>query len=154
MTEVVIEPFRPELAETFKNLNVEWLQKYFVVEPHDEELLQKCEETIIKKGGFIFFAMVNNKAVGTFAFIKLENKIFELGKMAVSPEYQGLKIGQKLLDFAIYFAEKHHWKKIILYSNTKLENAIYLYRKYGFTEIDLEKNTPYQRSNIKMELVL
>lgn len=38
----------------------------------------------------------------------------------------------------------------MLYSNTKLENAIYIYRKFGFIEITVEPNSPYKRSNIKM----
>ena len=43
-------------------------------------------------------------------------------------------------------------KKIILYSNKKLKNAIHLYLKYNFIEIALEDNCPYVRANIKMEL--
>jgi ribosomal protein S18 acetylase RimI-like enzyme len=43
-------------------------------------------------------------------------------------------------------------KRIILYSNTKLETAIALYRKLGFKEIPLDG--PYKRSDIKMELLL
>ena len=46
------------------------------------------------------------------------------------------------------------FEKIILYSNTMLENAIYIYKKHGFIEIPMEEKTPYKRSNIKMELVL
>ena len=41
---------------------------------------------------------------------------------------------------------------LMLYSNTILENAIYIYRKYGFIEIPVEPNSPYVRSNIKMVL--
>jgi hypothetical protein len=33
-----------------------------------------------------------------------------------------------------------------------LENAIYLYRKYSFKELELEKNNPYERADIKMLL--
>ena len=36
---------------------------------------------------------------------------------------------------------------------TASENAIYIYRKYGFIEVPVEANSPYQRSDIKMELV-
>ncbi len=74
--------------------------------------------------------------------------------MAVDDAHQGQKIGQKLMEFAIDFARKKNWQKIVLYSHKKLGPAIYIYRKYGFEEIDLEENTPYERSNIKMELLL
>lgn len=151
--DISIIPFDPKYAKDFADLNVAWLEKYFVVEPHDVELLERCEETIINKGGFIFFAKKGNQIAGTFSLIKIEDGIYELGKMAVSPEFQGLRIGQKLMQFCIDFATDQKWSKLILYSNKILENAIHIYRKYGFKEIELEKESPYLRSNIKMELV-
>lgn len=92
--------------------------------------------------------------MGTVALIPMEEKVYELGKMAVSEAYQGMKIGQILLQFCIDFGKEQGWKKVVLYSNTVLENAIHIYRKYGFVEVPLEPNSPYQRSNIKMELLL
>ena len=151
---VTILPFDPQYAKDFAQLNIAWLERYFVVEPHDSQLLEQCEETIINKGGHIFFAKIDNTIVGTFALIKITNTIYELGKMAVAEEYQGYKIGQQLLNFCIDFAKQQQWSKLTLYSNTMLENAIYIYKKYGFTEIELEKDSPYLRSNIKMEFVL
>lgn len=149
-----IIPFKKDYSAYFKDLNVDWLQKYFVVEPHDADLLENCEDSIINKGGFIFFSAINQKIVGCFALIKNGENIYELGKMAVSPQYQGRKIGQEMMEYSLTFAKEKNWKKIILYSNTKLVNAIHIYRKYGFKEVPLEKNIPYLRSNIKMELKL
>ena len=151
---VSLIPFDAKYAKDFAALNVEWLEKYFVVEPHDVDLLERCEETIIKKGGHIFFAKVGDTIAGTFSLIKVEDGIYELGKMAVSPKFQGQKIGQQLMQFCIKFSTIQGWEKLVLYSNRVLENAIYIYRKYGFEEITIENNPPYQRSNIKMELVL
>ncbi len=149
-----ILPFDPKYAKDFARLNIAWLEKYFVVEPLDKELLEQCEETIINKGGYIFFAKVGDQIAGTFSLIKVEKNIYELGKMAVSPKFQGQKIGQHLLKFCIDYAKEQDWKKIILYSNRILENAIYIYKKFGFVEIPIEENPLYKRSNIKMELVL
>lgn len=140
-------------AKNFYDLNIEWLKTYFYVEPYDEEVLSKPDKYIINKGGFIFFAIKGNKVVGTVALMPTEeNGILELTKMAVLPEERGQKIGQKLLQHCIDFAKSKNLKALLLYSATKLENAIYLYRKYGFKELDLEPNSPYQRSDIKMLL--
>ncbi len=152
--EARIIPFDPKYAKDFARLNVAWLEKYFVVEPLDKELLEQCEETIIKKGGYIFFAKVEEEIAGTFSLIKIEDKVYELGKMAVSPKFQGQKIGQQLLNFCIDFAREQDWKKLVLYSNRILESAIYIYQKFGFNEIPIEENPLYKRSNIKMELSL
>ena len=61
-----------------------------------------------------------------------EPNVFELTKMAVSPNQRGKKIGQQLMQQCIDFAQSQGFPKLILYSNTRLENAIYIYRKYGF----------------------
>ncbi|WP_291868589.1 GNAT family N-acetyltransferase [Maribacter sp.] len=149
-----IIPFETEHAKAFKDLNILWLEKYFYVEAKDSELLDNCEETIIKPGGYIFMAKYKGQIAGCFSFIKTTDNNYELGKMAVDKNYQGLKIGQELLVFAITFAKKQNWKKITLYSSTKLDTALHIYKKYGFIEVPLEKNLPYLRSDIKMELSL
>ena len=148
--------FDKRFSKDFYNLNIEWLKAYFYVEPYDEEVLSKPKKYIINKGGHIFYAQLNNKIVGTVALMPIGDKgLFELTKMAVSPEHRGFKIGQKLMQYCIDFA-KYEMKlpKLVLYSNRKLENAIYIYRKYGFIEIPVEDNSPYKRCNIKMELKL
>ena len=147
-----IVPYKPQYASDFKKLNIQWLEEFFWVEPHDEEVLGNPEEFIIGPGGNIFFVTEEEKVVGTVALMKMEQGIFELTKMAISPELRGKKIGQKLMLYTIRYAESQGWKKLIIYSNRKLENAIYIYKKYGFKEIPLEKELPYDRADIKMEL--
>ncbi len=56
--------------------------------------------------------------------------------------------------YSLDYARSKGWKKLIIYSNRKLENAIHIYKKYGFREIPIEDNNPYARGDIKMELLL
>ena len=152
---VKIVSYREDYAQSFYKLNIEWLETFFYVEPYDNEVLSKPEKYIISKGGHIFFALENDLVAGTVALMPTEkNHVFELTKMAVLPELRGKKIGQKLLKHCIDFGRSRKLKGLILYSNTKLENAIYLYRKYGFVELPLEADNPYDRADIKMELLL
>lgn len=151
---LTIIPFKPEYSKRFRELNVEWLDKYFYVEPKDTQLLDNCEANIIDKDGFIYFAEYNNEIAGCFALLKLGNGEYELGKMAVDAKFQGLKIGQSLLSFAVNVAKQNSWSKLVLYSSTKLGKAIYIYKKIGFKEVPIEKNLPYARSDIIMELLL
>ena len=153
--EIIIENYHSNYAKVFYELNIEWLKTYFYVEPFDEEVLSKPEKYIIDKGGFIFFARLEDEVVGTVALMPTDKTlVFELTKMAVSPKMRGLNIGQKLMQYCIDFAKTNKFKALMLYSNTKLKNAIYIYRKYGFVELPLETNSPYKRSDIKMELLL
>ena len=86
--------------------------------------------------------------------MKIEDGIFELTKMAVTPAAQGKNVGQKLMAHTLEYARKQGWRKLVIYSNRKLENAIHIYKKYGFREIPIEGNNPYARGDIKMELLL
>ncbi|MBQ4915541.1 GNAT family N-acetyltransferase [Maribacter sp. MMG018] len=149
-----IIPYEPKYAKAFRDLNLLWLNKYFKVENKDTELLNNCQENIIDKGGYIFIALLNEIPVGCFALIKKNETSYELGKMAVSEKYQGLKIGQKMLAYAIDFAKQKDCKKIELYSSTKLDTALHIYKKFGFKEIELEEPLPYARSDVKMELII
>lgn len=152
---IKIVPFQAQFTLDFYNLNIEWLNAFFYVEPFDEEVLSKPELYILNKGGYIFFAQLDESIIGTVALMPTqEMKVYELTKMAVTPKYRGLKIGQILMQHCVDFAKENKFKSLILYSNTKLENAIYIYRKFGFIEIPVEENSPYKRSNIKMELTI
>lgn len=153
MNDIEIIPYSEEFAPFVKSLNVAWLEKYFVVEPFDEMVLSNPQEEIIDKGGKIFFAKYQNNIVGTFTLLKIDNQTFELSKMAVAENIQGLGIGKKMMDYCIEYAESNKIKKLVLYSNTILETAISMYRKYGFMEVSLG-STVYKRANIKMEKVL
>lgn len=147
---VVVIPFSIELKEPIKTLNLEWLEKYFKVEPKDQKVLSDPQGEIIDKGGMILYAQYNNKIVGTVSLLKIDNVTFELTKMAVSDGNQGLGIGKKLMKHCLKEAKEKGIQKLILYSNRKLLPAIHLYESFGFVEIPVEEGV-YERADIKME---
>lgn len=145
--------FSPAEKEAIKTLNLEWLQKYFRVEPKDELVLSDPQGQIIDKGGIIFYAKYNDEIVGTVSLIKIDNTTYELSKMAVTDGVQGLGIGKQLMLHCLAIAEAKGMEKLILYSNRKLLSAIHLYEKFGFVEIPLE-DVVYERADIKMERII
>lgn len=151
---VTIINFEEKYTNDFTQLNFEWLEKYFYIEEYDKKVLLNPQKYILDEGGHILFALIDKKAVGTVALIKRDNNVFELSKMAVTEEYQGFRIGQKLMYACIDFAGRTGAKRLFLDSNTKLTPAITLYNKVGFKEIPVPKDTPYERCNIRMELHL
>lgn len=153
MQQVEIIDYTDECKEAIKLLNYEWLEKYFRVEAGDIISLGNPQREIIDKGGFIYYARLDKEIVGTASLLKVTNNVFELGKMAVTEKAKGKHIGTLLLEHCLKEAQQKGIKKLILYSNTKLTNAIHLYRKYGFCEIALEPGH-YERANIKMEKLL
>ncbi len=146
---IEIIDYDDSLKDYVKNLNYAWIEKHFKLEKGDVFMLSNPKETIIDKGGYIFFAKANNEILGTASLIKISNDTFELGKMAVTENARGLGIGTILLKHCVDFSVKNNVKFLVLYSNTLLQSAIHLYRKFNFEEVDLEPGM-YERANIKM----
>lgn len=136
----------------FERLNLHWIEKYFFVEDVDRHVLGHAKEYILDQGGFIFNATLNDLVIGTVALIRREPHVFELSKMAVTENFQGFGIGQRLMEHCIDFANHSGIKTLFLDSNTKLVPAISLYRKMGFVEIPTPDDTPYERCNIRMAM--
>jgi quercetin dioxygenase-like cupin family protein/predicted GNAT family N-acyltransferase len=149
---IEIAEYSPEMKAHIKRLNVEWLEKYFRVEESDHVQLNDPGKEIRDKGGLMFFAKYREEVVGTASLLKMEEDVYELGKMAVTESAQGLGIGKVLMEHALNLARKLRLKKLVLYSNTSLGPAIHLYKKYGFSEVKLEAGH-YERANIKMEKI-
>jgi len=151
--EVEIVDYQPRYKAAFKALNEEWINQYFKMEPSDYKYLDHPVENILDKDGHILFAIYQGKPVGTCALVKTDEQTFELAKMAVSDLAKGKGIGHLLGVAAIEKARNAGAKRVYLESNTILKPAINLYQKLGFKRI-AGKPSPYERSNICMELLL
>ena len=105
MTKISFKKFTKIDSEKFKSLNLEWLNSYFEVETIDKLVLNNPKTEIIDKGGFIFMIQKNSETIGTFAFIKKNEKIYEFSKMAIIPDERGNGYGNKAMKFLIQFAK-------------------------------------------------
>jgi len=150
--ELTIHEYKPEYQPWFEKFNRDWIEKYFWMEPIDVAVLQHPDEHILKKGGSILMASCDKEMAGTVALKYVEPGVYEFTKMAVDEKFRGQHVGLLLSEAAIIKARKLGAHKIILYSNTVLAPAISLYRKLGFKEVPVD--AVYQRSDIKMELIL
>jgi len=152
---VKIVDYKAEYAPVFKNLNEEWISRYFKMEEADYKALDNPEAYILDKGGCILIALYNEEPVGVCALLKMDDPDydFELAKMAVSPKAQGKNIGWLLGRAIVQKAKTLGASKIYLESNTLLKPAINLYQKLGFQKV-AGRLTPYERCNIQMELNL
>ena len=155
MTKHAIINFRNEYSKLFYDLNIEWLNEFFLVEDYDKKILSNPHKYIINKGGSIFFAKTEGKIIGVVALMPTyKPDVYELTKMGVKKSSRNKGVGKLLIKKCIEQAIENKLKKVIIYSNRKLENAIYLYKSFGFIEVELEKQSNYQRADIKLELLL
>lgn len=148
---VTIADFQSAYRDRFRLLNEAWITRYFKLEAADCEILNS-PETIIEAGGAVLFAKLGEKIVGTCALLKSPGDIFELAKMAVDESYQGMGIGQKLLEAAIARASRLGAVKLKLETNSKLKSAIALYKKAGFQTCACS-GSKYARVDLVMELL-
>lgn len=148
---VSIVDYHPKFQADFARLNYEWIKQYFEVEETDRQSLENPEEKILKSGGYIFMAQIDNNIIGTCALIKADDGVYELAKMAVAESARGKGIGWLLGKAAVEKAKELGAHNVFLESNTVLKPAINLYQKLGFKKV-VRAPSPYQRCNIQMEL--
>jgi ribosomal protein S18 acetylase RimI-like enzyme len=151
---ITFHPYTKSNKEDFYNLNISWLKELFLLEPYDEFVLSNPKSAILDKGGYIFMGKFKGKIVATFALTPCDDGAYELNKMAVHETFRGKGFGNKIMEFLIQFGIEKNINVIELYSNKKLENAIHLYLKYGFVEVEISEDNPYQRCDIKMSQTL
>jgi GNAT superfamily N-acetyltransferase len=152
MGNVTVVTFEPRFLSAFVELNREWIEKYFILETMDIVQLESPYESILNRGGEIFFVLESDIPVGTVSLIPHGQSCYELAKMAVSSKARGKGFGDLLMKAAIAWAKKKGAKKLTLLSNTILKPAITLYQKYGFETVRLGRHPDYARCNIEMEL--
>lgn len=96
----------------------------------------------------------NDVLIGSIAvrIIDIDNKVLELKRMFVLPEYQGRGYGRKLLEHAVSYARKKGYYKLCLDTRRQFLAAQHLYRSCGFRET--EKYNDNERAELYFELIL
>jgi len=144
--------FDPRWREDFATLNLEWLQRWFVVEPFDREVLGNPEHHILADGGRILFAVDDeDRAVGTVALMHAGDGVYELTKMAVAPGARGRGIGRLLMDEALRLYRSLGARELYLESSSKLAPALALYESVGFRHHPAPRpGSHYARADVHM----
>jgi ribosomal protein S18 acetylase RimI-like enzyme len=151
---VEIVEFQRRYARYFRDLNYEWLEKYFEVEPYDKIVLNDPQKQIIKLGGCVFFARVSGEIVGTCALLKHTERKYELAKMGITERFRGRGIGRRLTQAAIDKARALEADTLVLATSKLLPVANHLYESMGFQHADLSiiGPLPYKRETIVMAM--
>lgn len=154
--QITFRLFQEGDAEAFRELNREWIARYFKVEEQDLIQLDDPVGNILRPGGQIVMAIADGERIGCCALVFVKTGVFEVAKMAVSERFRGQGIGRRLLEYTIAQARKLGAHTLELASNTKLANAVHLYESLGFRHLPPERvePSPYARANVFMVLNL
>jgi DNA-binding MarR family transcriptional regulator/GNAT superfamily N-acetyltransferase len=149
-----IRRFSPDLAQTFYDINAQWIEDMYVLEQTDIDVLKAPYERLVAPGGDVLFVEAPGLGiVGTGALRRTGTRDFELTKMGVVPEARGKKAGEFLLMALIERATVLGYDRLYLLSNSKGAAGVHLYEKIGFVHnagIMAEFGARYQRCNVAM----
>jgi putative acetyltransferase len=153
MSDVDLRLFQAGDAAAFRELNEAWIEKYFGIEEHDNEMLSDPAGYILQPGGQIVMAFLGERAVGCCALIPMRPGVFEVAKMAVAEDARDQGIGRKVLAETVAVARRMGATLLKLETNSKLANAVHLYESIGFSHVPPQPS-PYSRANVFMEMKL
>lgn len=145
--------YQDKYKKDFIELNIAWVERFFVMEKSDWEVLDHVED-LLKSGSMIYFAVEDHKVLATCMAMPLKNDVWEICKLAAAGQYTGTGAGSKVFKSCMDYAISHGAKKLTLISNRKLEPALHIYRKFGFQEVPLHKDYwGFDRADIEFELL-
>lgn len=151
---LAIREFSDDLAGAFHDINAEWIESMYRLEPTDREVLENPRARIIDPGGAILFVEAAGVGIiGTCALQKTSEGCYELTKMGVRAAARGGKAGAFLLRATIERALRMEATLLYLLSNRKSAAAIHLYEKLGFVhdeEIMRIYGSRYARCDVAM----
>lgn len=137
----------------FAALNYAWISRFFVVEASDQKALDN-PASILQLGGHIITQCQGDEVVGCCALLNNGPNSFELAKMAVAESHQGQGLANALMQATIDLALHHGAQTLDLLTNSRLEPAVSLYRKFGFIELPDGCHPDYARCDLVMRLNL
>jgi GNAT superfamily N-acetyltransferase len=151
---IVVRPFRAGDEAAFRDINLEWIERYFAVEAKDREVLGDPRKYILDAGGVILLACEGEEPVGVVSLIVIGDGEVELAKMGVRPSAQGKGAGRLLMAAAIAKAREIGMRRIYIETNSVLGPALKLYRDAGFQPLREAVPSPYARADVQLELFL
>ncbi len=109
-------------------------------DPDDTDADLKDLESNYTNNGGSFDVLLNSRGqiVGTVGILKLKDQECELRKMYLDSAERGKGNGKLLLEYALNRAKELGYNRVVLETATVLNEAITLYRKYGFKKFELK----------------
>ena len=127
-------------------------KKYLAVQNYDEEIAHLKSKYGLPEGRlYVLFA--DGKSAGCIGLRKIDSKTCEMKQQYIRSAWRGKKLGETLVEKIITEAREIGYSYMVLDTLPFLQNAIRLYKKIGFYEIENYNDSPLDTS-IYMKLDL
>lgn len=127
-------------------------QKYLDIQHYDEEI-KHLETKYGEPCGRLYLAYYDGELAGCVGLRKIDEQNCEMKRLYVRPCFRGKRIGNQLIQKIIEEAKEIGYSHMLLDTLPFLESAVYMYKKYGFYEIESYNDSP-MRTSIYMKLDL
>ena len=108
-------------------------------------------------GGGLWIAETAGNIAGSVAIVWVDSKRAQLRWFLVDENYQGMGIGNRLIQTALDFCRANNYENVFLWTFQGLDKAKTLYEKAGFVLTEKQMNNEWSNVEIieqKMELKL
>ncbi|NTJ42269.1 GNAT family N-acetyltransferase [Agrobacterium larrymoorei] len=140
-------PRQPEIARLMEMSNEYMASLYPAESNHMVDI-----DTLEKVGVSFFVARHEGRVVGCCALVEAGDGTAEIKRMFVDPEARGLKIGKRMMETLVDRGNELRLSAIRLETGISQPEAISLYRKADFVEI--EPFAPYKHDPLSMFMEL
>lgn len=104
---------------------------------------EKFKNEIASGNRIVFIYKINGKFIGEGSLVfdardsdyTIPNQRVYISRMIVKKQYRNQGIGSEILTFLIAKAKEMGYSEMTIGVNKDNENALHLYRKFGFTEV-------------------
>ena len=136
LKEVTVLDYKPSLKKYFYELAGNWLLGVLkgTLEKEDKFTLRNPDKAYLDNGGFVFFAMHQNRVVGCVALKRLDENTFEFAKLFIDPSARHLGIATKLIERCISRCKENEATQLWLQTTNAMPEAHKLYYKMGFED--------------------
>lgn len=121
LVEEVLNLYGLDLNPEVEDLDITDISKYYIENNGDFEVIE-----------------FNGEIIGTYGIYKINDETCELRKMYLKQDFQGMGLGNVMIENSFKIAKSLNYKRITLQTNSVLYKAIKLYKKYGFEEFNEE----------------
>jgi putative acetyltransferase len=94
--------------------------------------LKDISQCYLAPGGTFKILEHSGQIIGSYGLYPLSLRSCELRKMYLVAEYRGRGLGKRMMDDALREAKTRGFREMVLETNSCLQEAVGLYRAYGF----------------------
>lgn len=110
---------------------------------NNQSMEEKFKDEIASGNRLVFIYKINGKFIAEGSLVvdandsdyTIPNKCVYISRMIVKKQYRNRGIGGEILEFLILKAKDMGYSEMTIGVNKDNENALHLYRKFGFTEV-------------------